>query len=252
MTDQRAPFEIVNRGGNSPYLLICEHASGWIPPEYDGLGLNAADLARHIAWDIGAANVARDLSRRLDASLILAGASRLLIDLNRPVGAASSIPKISEATEIPGNTGLDDAERLKRAETWFHPFNSAVTGLIDERLAAGQPTKLVAVHSFTPIFHGVVRPWDAGILYRRSQEFGGRLVEALGGKAARIAHNQPYQIDDETDYTVPHHGEARGLDAVLVELRQDLIAEGQGAAIWAQRLAQSLAALANGAVQPAP
>jgi predicted N-formylglutamate amidohydrolase len=199
---------------------------------------------RHIAWDIGAADVARDLAQRLDAPLVLAGASRLLIDLNRPLGCASSIPQISEATVIPGNIDLDEAERHRRIQTWFDPFQAAVAGLIDRRLAAGQPTRIVAVHSFTPVYLGVKRPWDAGVLYRRAQRFGAELVDRLGGKAARIAHNQPYQIEDESDFTVPQHGEARGLDAVLVELRQDLVGSDSGARDWALRLARSLSEMA--------
>ena len=235
------PVAVVNAAGASPYVLICEHASAWMPPDYGGLGLQAADLARHIAWDIGAAAVARDLSWRLDAPLLLAGASRLLIDLNRPLGSATSIPAQSEATAIPGNIGLGHAERDRRAAAWFHPFHDRVTAVLDARLAKRLPTRIVTVHSFTPVFLGVARPWTAGVLYRRSQEFGAALVAALGGAAAGVAHNQPYQIDSGSDYTVPVHGEARGLDAVLVELRQDLVGSGDGAADWAERLAAALA-----------
>ena len=212
----------------------------WMPPDYAGLGLQAADLARHIAWDIGAADVARILSQRLNAPLILAGASRLLIDLNRPLGSATSIPVQSEATVIPGNIGIGAAERQRRAAAWFHPFHDRVAAFLDTRQAKAQPTRIIAVHSFTPVFLGVPRPWTAGVLYRRSQAFGAALVEALGGAAAGVAHNQPYQIDSGSDYSVPVHGEARGLDAVLVELRQDIVGTGEGAAVWADRLAGAL------------
>lgn len=236
----RPAVTVTNEQGASPFVLICEHASNWLPPEYNGLGLTATDLARHIAWDIGAATVARRLSTLLDAALVAAGASRLLIDLNRPTYAATSIPELSEATVIPGNLDLTDAERHHRTATWFEPFQTRLARLLDARQAVQKPTILIAVHSFTPVFLAQTRPWRAGVLYRRSQAFGGALVAALGGDAGGIAHNQPYQIDDASDYTIPVHGEARGLDAVLVELRQDLIATGKGAAYWADRLAGAL------------
>lgn len=235
---QSPPVEVVNATGRSRYVLLCEHASNWIPPEYEDLGLPRAELSRHIAWDIGAAWMARRLSERLDAPLILAGASRLLIDLNRPPGSAGSIPETSETTAIPGNLGLDPAERARREARWFHPFQSAVTGLLDQR--AGRETVVLGIHSFTPVYLGQSRPWQAGVLYRRAAGFATWLVERLGGTAAGIAHNQPYQIEDESDYTVPIHGEARGLEAVLIEVRQDLISTVEAACGWGDRLATAL------------
>ena len=234
------PVEAVNAAGTSPIVLICEHASRFIPRRYAGLGLAESHLQRHIAWDIGAAAVARCLSQRLDAALVLAGYSRLLIDLNRPIASATSIPVISESTPIPGNENLTDAERTQRAAEFFTPFQSRVAQLLDHRLADRRRSIIVAIHSFTPVFKGVPRPWQAGILFRRSAAFGRALAEALGGAAAMIAENQPYQIEDDGDYTIPVHGEAKGLDAVLVELRQDLVAAGSGAIAWANRLATAL------------
>lgn len=235
---QPPPVEVVNERGPSRYVLVCEHASNWMPPDYGGLGLPEAELSRHIAWDIGAAQMARRLSARLDAPLILAGASRLLIDLNRPLGSPGSIPELSEATAIPGNARLNPAERTRREARWFHPFQTAVTGLLDRR--AGRETVVLGIHSFTPVYLGQPRPWQAGILYRRSTGFADWLVDRLGGEGAGIAHNQPYQIEDESDYTVPIHGEARGLDAVLIEVRQDLIATDAAAIAWGDRLAAAL------------
>lgn len=232
------PVEVVNPSGKSRYVLVCEHASNWIPPEYDRLGLPEAELSRHIAWDIGAAWMARRLSERLDAPLVLAGASRLLIDLNRPPGSAGSIPERSEVTDIPGNVQIDPAERARREDRWFHPFQKAVTGLLDRRV--GQESVVLGIHSFTPVYLGQRRPWVAGVLYRHSQDFGAWLVNRLGGEAAGIAHNEPYQIEEDSDFTVPVHGEARGLDAVLIEVRQDLIATEAAARVWGDRLAAAL------------
>ena len=234
------PVRVINEGGSSPYVLLCEHASRFIPERYSGLGLGAADLSRHIAWDIGAAQVAQAVSKTLDAPLVMAGYSRLLIDLNRPVGSASSIPDVSDTTVTPGNLGLTAEERARRVALYFDPYQSAVSRLLDARQASGQPATVVGVHSFTPVYKGVARPWHAGILYRKSHAFGHALAHALGGPSQAIAENEPYQIEDDSDYTVPVHGEARGLDAVLVEIRQDLIAEEVGALSWAVRLSEAL------------
>lgn len=171
---------------------------------------------------------------------MLAGVSRLVIDLNRPPGCAASIPGLSEATVIPGKLDLTEAERQSRITAWFTPFHDRLAALLDQRRADGRPTGLVAVHSFTPVYLGEPRPWRAGVLYRRSQRFGAALVEALGGETGWIAHNQPYQIEAESDYTVPVQGEARGIDAVLIELRQDLVGSEAGATDWAARLARAL------------
>lgn len=239
------PVRVVNAQGSSPYVLLCEHASRFIPEAYNALGLPAHEFTRHIAWDIGAARVAEALSASLDAPLVMAGYSRLLIDLNRPVGSPTSIPEVSETTVIPGNLNLSPAERDRRAALYFEPYQTAVRQLLDARRAAGRHTTILGVHSFTPVFKGVARPWHAGILYRKSQGFGHALAQALGGPAQAIAENEPYQIEDDSDYTVPIHGEARGLDAVLVEIRQDLIADEAGCALWADRLAQALAMVAG-------
>jgi predicted N-formylglutamate amidohydrolase len=236
------PVRVLNGAGRSPYVLLCEHASRFIPDDCNGLGLGAADLSRHIAWDIGAADVAQSLSQALDAPLVLAGYSRLLIDLNRPIGSPTSIPEISETTPIPGNLGLTAAERARRVALYFDPYQAAVRRLLDARQQAAQPTTVIGVHSFTPVYKGAARPWHAGILYRKSQDFGHALAEALGGASQSVAENEPYQIEDDSDYTVPVHGEARGLDAVLIEIRQDLIAAKNGAAAWAARLGRALVA----------
>ncbi|WP_374329823.1 N-formylglutamate amidohydrolase [Aestuariivirga sp.] len=238
---------VLNEAGASPYVLLCEHASRFMPRACKGLGLGAEDLERHIAWDIGAADVAGALSRLIDAPLVMAGYSRLLIDLNRPVDSPTSIPETSETTVIPGNAALAPDERARRIALYFDPFQSAVRRLLDARRAAERPATIIGVHSFTPVYKGVARPWHAGILYRRSRVFGHALAEALGGAAAHIAENEPYQIEDDSDYTVPVHGEARGLDAVLIELRQDLVATSEGASAWAIRLASALQSLAKAA-----
>ena len=241
MSGMPAPVTLCNAGGGSPFLLLCEHASNHIPPEYRDLGLPAAELQRHIAYDIGAAELARRLSARLDAPLLLAGYSRLLIDLNRPLAAPSSIPEISEATVIPGNQGIGAAERARRQAAWFAPFHDRAAALLDARRAAGQPTAVIGVHSFTPVYLGQRRPWHAGILYGEARRFGTALVRALADEPGLvIGDNEPYRIEAAMDYTVPVHGDARGLDAVLLEVRQDLLGDAAGWDAWADRLARAL------------
>lgn len=239
MTVAPPPVTLLNAGGASPFVLLCEHASNHIPPEYQALGLPAAELERHIAHDIGAAALARRLSARLDAPLFLAGYSRLLIDLNRPWAAPSSIPEISEATVIPGNTGIDEAERARRQAAWFMPFHDSVAAFLDARPGS----VVIGVHSFTPVYLGETRPWHAGILYGQAERFGTALVRALTDDPTLvIGANEPYRIELEYDYTVPVHGDARGRDAVLLEVRQDLLGDAAGCEGWARRLAAALAA----------
>ncbi|MBR0655460.1 N-formylglutamate amidohydrolase [Roseomonas arctica] len=230
---------VENATGAAALLLVCEHASNHIPARFAGLGLPAAELQRHIAWDIGAAALSRRLSALLDAPLVLSGASRLLIDCNRPPGAPSSIPLVSEATEIPGNHGLLPADVAARREAFFDPFQVAVTRCLDAR--AGQRTTILGVHSFTPVFLGTARPWHAGVLYREAIAFGALLRDALREDPALVVgDNEPYQVNLEEDYTVPVHGDARGIPAALIEVRQDLLGSQAGIEGWAQRLAAIL------------
>ncbi len=239
---------VVNEQGASPIVLLCEHASNDVPPRYGNLGLPAEELARHIAYDIGAAAVARHLSRRLDAVLALSGYSRLLIDCNRPLAAPSSIPERSEATDIPGNRNLSPAERAERDLLFFAPFRERVAALLDARLEAGRPTVLIGMHSFTPVFLGVARPWQVGVLYRRARRLAAVMLGALReDPALTVGDNEPYRVTEAGDYTVPHVGEARGLATALFEVRQDLIADAAGAAAWGERLAGVLRRVADDA-----
>ena len=234
-----------NEAGTSPYVLLCEHASNYIPARYADLGLHGPDLRRHIAWDIGAADVSRLLSRRLDAPLFLSGYSRLLIDCNRPLLTPTSIPTRSEDTEIPGNHGLTADERQRRADAYFTPFHKRITAALDRRARAGARTIVVGMHSFTPVFRGVARPWHAGVLYAAAVPFGRALVGRLAADPGlNVGDNQPYQISPDTDYTVPIHGDRRGISAALIEVRQDLIDSEAGVEEWGERLATALAEVA--------
>jgi predicted N-formylglutamate amidohydrolase len=233
----------LNEAGSSTYLLVCEHASNYIPPEYGDLGLPPEALQRHIALDIGAAALAQEMSASLDAPLFLSGYSRLLIDCNRPPLAPSSIPVRSEATDIPGNHGLNRAERDRRAAAYFWPFQNSIEQALDRRLAGRRPTTVIGIHSFTPSFLGIERPWHVGILYAKATAFARALIARLAAEPALVVgDNEPYRITADEDYTVPFHGDRRGIDAVLIEVRQDLLMTPEGVTEWASRLARALAA----------
>ncbi len=235
------PVEILNVGGRSDIVLICEHASNYIPASFNGLGLSADELVRHIAWDIGAESVSRSLSKLLDAPCFLGKYSRLLIDLNRPIASPTSIPQRSEATDIPGNIDLEEADRQCRIDRIFTPFQSAVAAYLDLRQQEGRKTTIVAIHSFTPVFLGQNRPWHAGILFDKSADFGREIIERLSRiTGLMIGANVPYVIERISDYAIPVHGEDRGLEALLVEIRQDLIGSSDGQTRWANYLFEAL------------
>jgi predicted N-formylglutamate amidohydrolase len=236
--DWPAAVDVLNENGRSDIVLLCEHASNHIPAEYGQLGLDISHLQRHIAWDIGAAEVTRRLSVLLDAPAFLSGYSRLLIDLNRPSG---SIPVLSEDTDIPGNIGLDPSEHARRAEIMFTPFHDRVAAHLDLRAKDGRPTRIATIHSFTPVFLGVARPWHAGVLYDRAGDFGETILTGLRNDTAlNVAANVPYVISRDADYAVPIHGDDRGIPAVLIEIRQDLLSSRAGIEAWANRLAAAL------------
>lgn len=234
------PVEVLNERGSSGIVLVCEHASNYMPQEYGGLGLGPDDLGDHIAWDPGAAALTRELSRMLDATAFLGTYSRLLIDLNRPVHVETAMPKRSEATDIPGNQNIPLDEALNRVRRIFTPFHARIQAHLDERQLAGRRTMLISIHSFSPSFLGDARPWHAGVLFNRSAALGEGIAAALAADPAlTVGRNEPYRIDPESDYCVLVHGEARGLPAVLIEVRNDQLATAAAVRAWAARLADA-------------
>lgn len=235
------PFALEHAQGRSPYLLTCDHASRRLPSRLGRLGLDGEALETHIAWDIGAAGVARRLADALDAFLIMTNYSRLAIDCNRPPGSADSIAARSERTEIPGNRDVPGDEMEARANALFHPYHNRIGAELDARRERGVPAVLLAVHSFTPAYRGVERPWHAGLLYGRDSRLGRVLLELLRAEPGlNIGDNEPYAVSDLTDYAIPVHGERRGILHAGLEIRQDLIAGTDGQAAWAARLAPLL------------
>jgi predicted N-formylglutamate amidohydrolase len=230
-----------NEGGRSPFFLTCDHAGRAIPRRLGSLGLPETELNRHIAIDIGALGVAEQLSLRLDAPLIAQPYSRLVIDSNRAPEVASSIVEISELTAIPGNRDLSPAEIEARRREIFEPYHRRIVAALDQRQQRGQSTVLVAMHSFTPVFKGVARPWQIGVLYNRDARLATIMLDLLRREGdLTVGDNEPYAVGDLSDYTIPVHGEQRGIPHVELEIRQDLIANAAGQTAWANRLARIL------------
>lgn len=236
--NEPAPFEIVRPDGRSRVVLTCDHASARIPRALGDLGVSAADRATHIAWDIGAADVARRLSERLDATLVLAGYSRLVVDCNRPPHVDGAMPAVSGGVPIPGNASLDDAARAARVEAFHAPYHGAIARLLDARLAGGGAPVLLSIHSFTPSLLGQRRPWPIALLYGRDARVAHPFRDALRrDPTLAVGDNEPYRVSDESDYTIPMHGERRGILHTAFEIRQDGVAHLAGAHAWADRLA---------------
>jgi predicted N-formylglutamate amidohydrolase len=240
-SDEPPSVAVHNEAAGSPFLLLGDHAGNRIPASLEELGLDATERKRHIAWDIGVADLGVRLADRLGASFIHQVYSRLVIDCNRRPGAPDSIPVTSDNTIIPGNDGLDKQQAQDRAAAIFHPYQQKITDEIDDRGARGMETVLVALHSFTPRMGGIERPWHAGILHdagdsRFARAMLGALREDLD---LNVGNNQPYSMDS-IDFTIPFHAYARGLSYVEIEIRQDLLTTASDIERWSALLQQAL------------
>jgi predicted N-formylglutamate amidohydrolase len=251
--DEVAPLEVEGPDGASPFFIICDHAGRLIPRALGTLGLPASELERHIAWDIGAAGVARRLGAALGAHTVWQRYSRLVIDCNRPLDVPDSIARRSEQTVIPGNQDVAPEAAEARAREIFHPYHDEIRTALDRRRDEGRLTVLIAMHSFTPVFLDVPRPWHVGVLYNRDSRVARPLLQALRDEGDLVVgDNQPYAVGDLTDYSVVRHGERRGLPHVELEIRQDLIADEQGQEAWARRLARLLPLVISNTLAPPP
>jgi predicted N-formylglutamate amidohydrolase len=238
--DLVAPVRTVNAEGKSPFAIVCDHASNRIPLRHGDLGLPASERIRHIAWDPGALGVSLRLSELLDAPVVHSTVSRLVVDCNRFTDSPTLMAERSEYTDIPGNTSLTPAERAERIARYYVPYHDAIDRLLAARQAAGLPTILVCMHSFTPVFLGVARPWPIGLLPAPDASYTQALLAALKAELPdmNIGWNEPYAAAKGVSYTLDHHGE--GLAATMIEIRHDEILEPAGVAQWADRLARCL------------
>jgi predicted N-formylglutamate amidohydrolase len=233
--------EVVNAAGGSPVLLLCDHASNAMPAGLDRLGLDESVLRLHVAWDIGAAEVARRLAARFDAPLVLSGYSRLVVDCNRRPGHPASIPTESDGIAVPGNRNLDDGTVERRLAACFQPYHDAI-----DRLLAGFAQRrivpaVLSIHSFTPVFGGAARPWQIGVLWNRDPRVPERLLAVLrADPRIVVGDNEPYDARDDHGYSIKRHAEGAGLPHALVEIRQDLIDTRYGAEEWAYRIGDAV------------
>ncbi len=239
LLDNGAAAQIINENGTSPIILVCEHASAHIPAVLNGLGLDEGDQTAHIAYDIGAEAMARKMADQLDAPLIVQKYSRLVYDCNRPPENPSAMPEKSETTAIPGNVGLSAAQKSERAEQIYRPFHQAVSDFLDQRAQGDVEPVFVTIHSFTATYFGKPRSVELGVLHDVDTRLGDAMLEhAPGDYIAR--RNDPYGPEDGVTHTLNLHGGARGLKNVMLEVRNDLIADAAGQTVWAARLTSLL------------
>ena len=238
--DEPAPYEGFNADGAAPLLLVCDHAARFLPRRLGTLGLSEAELARHIAWDIGIAEVTRGLARRLDAPAVLSRFSRLAVDPNRALDDPTLIPQISDGVVIPGNQELSPGDIQARIESFHRPYHQAIGRGLDALTARGPAPAVVSMHSFTPVMKGVERPWHIGILWDADPRLSRPLMARLRAQGVPVGDNEPYTARDGHGYTLFEHAVPRGLAHVLIEIRQDLIDTHHGAAAWVDRLGDSL------------
>ncbi|MEO1197680.1 MAG: N-formylglutamate amidohydrolase [Pseudomonadota bacterium] len=234
--DQFDPVEEISGAIDSGLLLLCDHASNALPARYGSLGLPRSELERHIGYDIGVAPITRALSERLNAPALLTRFSRLLIDPNRGADDPTLVMRLSEGTVIPGNATINDAEIAYRRAAFYDPYNRAIDRKLTEMAATGVPPAVFSIHSFTPVYKGVERPWDVGILWDRDDRLAGPVLEALRADPALVVgDNEPYTGALDGD-TLNRHATARGFANALIEIRQDLITGDDGITVWAERL----------------
>jgi predicted N-formylglutamate amidohydrolase len=242
--DDGPAAEVVNPNGRAPVCLVCEHASAAIPSSLGALGLVDADRYSHAVWDIGAEELARTLSRRLDAPLVLARVSRLVYDCNRPPEREDAMPARTETIDIPGNRDLTPAERKLRTREIYDAFHATLSATLD---AFPKPPAFVTIHSFTPNWFGQPRDTELGLLHDEDPTLA-RAMLSHSARTFRTELNRPYSAADGVTHTLARHATARGLRNVMIEVRNDLLGDKSQISKVADTLENMLsAALAEGA-----
>ncbi|HEX7063053.1 MAG TPA: N-formylglutamate amidohydrolase [Woeseiaceae bacterium] len=228
--DEPPPYRVLNGGSTSPVLLVCDHASRRLPRALGDLGLDPIARRSHLAWDIGAGEVTRRLADALSATAVLAGYSRLVVDCNRDLLDREAFLAWGDGVTIPGNRSLTEAERAARTEAVYRPYHRAIHGEIRRLVAAGRIPAMLAIHSFTPVLEGQSRPWEIGVLWDSDRRIADILMPALSAAGFVVGDNEPYSGRSPQDFTIDHHAEAAGLPHAGIEIRQDLVADAEGAA----------------------
>ncbi|MEA2841783.1 MAG: hypothetical protein QOF41_3113 [Methylobacteriaceae bacterium] len=235
-----SPVEIIDGRRDAGLLLLCDHASNALPAEYGSLGLPGEAFARHIAYDIGAAGVTRRLANLLQCPAVLTTFSRLLIDPNRGADDPTLIMRLSDGAIVPGNARVSAEEIGRRRREFWQPYRDCVSGSLDEMLTAGPVPAVIAIHSFTPSWKADPRPWHVGILWDVDDRLARPTITALkADDNLVVGDNEPYDGALEGD-TMYHHGTMGGLPHMLIEIRQDVVADAAGEAAWAERLGRLL------------
>ena len=240
--DDPPPYTIINDQGKARVLLTGDHVSNIMPKGMNSLGLDRSALQQHIAYDIGTHKLINHLSEHLDAPAVLAGYSRLVVDLNRSLEDPTVIPEISDDRVIPGNQNLSEAHRNERIHCFYTPYRKAIDAKLHRFREQGIVPAFISIHSFTPEMAGFVRPWHAGILWDKDPRIPLPLMANLRAHpdGFNIGDNEPYSGKHPADYTIDHHAEAAGLPHVSIEIRQDLVDTEEGAERWATILDDAL------------
>jgi predicted N-formylglutamate amidohydrolase len=237
MAGHDGAVRVVNPDGRSSFVIVCDHASNTIPAAFGTLGLNEAERLSHIAWDPGAIEVAHVLATKLDATLVESCVSRLIADCNRPLDAPDLIPQVSETTIVPGNAHLSRAGRERRVALAHLPFHQRLAQVVDHRLEQGRQTQLASIHSFTPVYKGVSRPWQIGVIHDDDMQLARPMIDALTSRRElTVGDNEPYSPADLVYYTLERHARSRDLPAVMIEIRNDEIRTKAGQEKWGEVL----------------
>ena len=240
VNENNSSFGIINGSLANNLIIISDHARNTLPPEYKNLGLPDSEFERHIAYDIGAEALTLQLAKKLNVPAVYSKFSRLLIDPNRGTDDPTLIMKISDGALVPGNINIDEKEKQKRIDQFYQPYHDAIEHTIDQAIAQGHRPKIFSIHSFTPSWKGVARPWHVGILWEKDDRFARPLIDRLAAdKSLIVGENEPYSGGVEGE-SVDKHARAKGLQTALIEVRQDLISDKSGVDEWAERLAQIL------------
>ncbi len=237
---ENSVVEVINPKGAGRFVLVCEHASKFIPDRFNNLGLSTKARESHVAWDPGAFEVAVGLSKILDAPLVASRVSRLIYDCNRPTTAKNSIPERSEMFDIKGNTNLNKDEIGERVEKYYFPFRNALSECLGSHSRRVESSILVTIHTFTPVFHGRSRKVDLGIVHDSDNRMADGMLSVLADSNLIIERNQPYGPRDGVTHTLKEHGNRRGIANVMIEIKNDLVATLEEQSEISQILASAL------------
>jgi predicted N-formylglutamate amidohydrolase len=239
--DDPPPFVVLHEHGVAPALVVCDHASRAFPKRMARLGLPELAGWQHIAWDIGAGELARGLSHALDAPAVLAGYSRLIVDCNRQPDDIEAFRRHSDGWEIPGNAALTELDRRMRLACFFDPYHEAIAAMLADFRRRDVVPMMISVHTFTPEMAGHLRPWQVGVLWDKDEASARRLIEGLRAiEGLDVGDNEPYSGKHPADYTIDHHAEPAGLPHVCIEVRQDMLESPAGIERWVRLLSRLL------------